>query len=449
MRADTLFVRPRRSPEDEDTVELKRDPYRPARPTRRGLGYVLRQTAGVDEAILDWVPEERHRYTRLGAIVLNTGLMAAVSMFVLLSSHSINVLLLIPAALLWGYIILTFDRWLVSNTHGMVGMSTGTFVMRLLISILMGLVVAEPLLLWMFGSDVHTQVNKDRTAIVNRYEGTLERCNPVSGGHPAGCTEEFLINVAGSPLPLLDTKTKAEAERKKITDAIAAIDAEIQRREDLARRECNGTSGTGLSGRVGEGPNCRQLRGETQKYINSSGRPQRQAELDAINAEIVKIDAELAAASQGYSLAVSGAIKTQVEAKVAEMEDPGLLDQVKALDQLGRDNVFVLIQSWLVRLLLVVLDCLPVLTKKMSRPTTYDGLLSRQLTIDNRLHDKHMQNRSEREVGDLEVQIQQNEHDVRVRKERIEEQGRDAEADRQASLDSQIEVLARRLRGDD
>ncbi|MGC4858199.1 DUF4407 domain-containing protein [Micromonospora sp. DT41] len=446
--SETVLIRPQA---DEDSVELKREPYRPARPAPRGPGYVLRHIAGVDETILDWVPEERHRYSRLGAIVLNTGLMAALSMLALLGSHDVPIVALVPAALLWGYVILTFDRWLITDTHGSSGMGTGKFIARLAISILMGLVVAEPLLLWMFNSDVQTQIGKDRTTLLDTYESTLKRCNPLSGEPPvdaSGCTKEYVLNVPGSPRPLLDSKVAAEEERDKAKQAIAAIDAEIQRREDLARLECNGTSGRGLTGRVGEGPNCRHLRGETAKYIASSNRPQQQDELNAVTAKIVGIDADISTVSQKYAEAVSKAIKDKVDAKEEKLEKPGLLDQVRALSQLADANTFVLLQSWLLRLLLVVLDALPVITKKLSRPTTYDGLLSRQLVIDEKLHQKTLKSRSDQALGDLDVQIQEIEHSVRVRRERIEEQGRDVEADRQATLDEQIEQLARRLRGD-
>lgn len=447
--SESVLIRPQFT--DEDTVEIRREPYRPAKPTRRGPGYLLRQLAGLDEAILDWVPEERHRYTRLGAIVLNTGLMAALSMLALLSSHDVPIAALIPAALVWGYIIVTFDSWLVSNTHGTAGLNTGTFLVRLAISVLMGLVVAEPLLLWTFKSDVDTQINKDRTSVVANFGTTLKRCNPLSGAAPSDatdCTREFLLNVAGNPQPLRDSLTTTETEREKIKTAIAAINTERTRREDLARRECNGTTGTGLSGRVGEGPNCRRLRTEADDYLRTSGLAQRQAELNAINTKIADLEVQVTDASTGYSAAVTTAIEEKVAGKKGDFESPGLLARVKALDALGAENVFVLIQAWLLRLLLIVVDCLPVLTKKMSRATTYDALLSRQLTVDSRLHDKHMKRRAEVEIGDLDVRIKENEHNIRVRMEAIEEAGRAAEADRQAGLDEQIEELARRLRGD-
>ena len=51
------------------------DTFRPAEPAR-GPGRWLRRVAGLNEAILDWVPEERPRYTWQGAIVLNTAILA-------------------------------------------------------------------------------------------------------------------------------------------------------------------------------------------------------------------------------------------------------------------------------------------------------------------------------------------------------------------------------------
>ncbi|WP_328341285.1 DUF4407 domain-containing protein [Micromonospora sp. NBC_00421] len=436
---------------DEDTGVLKRGPYRPGKPARRGVGYFLRHIAGVEESILDWAPEERHRYSLLGGVLLNTGLMAALSMLVLLGSHSVPVAALIPAAMLWGHVILTLDRRLVADTHGTSGMRAGMFLARLAISILMGVVVAEPLLLWMFSSDVNTQIGKERTSLIDTYEGTLKRCNTLSGeppADPAGCTREFALNIPGPPQPLLGSKSAKEAERVEIQEAIKVIDAEIRRREDLARRECNGTRGTGLSGQVGEGPNCRQLRSETATYIADSGRSRRQAELDATSAEIAKIDGQLSTVRQVYAEAVTATIKEKTEGKAAKLEKPGLLDQSRALEHLTSENRSVLVYSWLLRLLLVLVDALPVIIKRLSRFSTYDGMLSRQLIVDDRLHERTLKYHVEREIGDLDVQIQENEQAVRLRKERIEEHGRDAEADRQAGLDAQIEELARRLRGD-
>src|SRR5262245_41106021 len=97
------------------------DPAAPARPDASPWR-LIRRLAGVDEELLAWVPEERPRSTRLGAIIANTGLLAALSMFFALSTIvAMPWPYLVPTALLWGFIIINLDGWLVASTHGILG----------------------------------------------------------------------------------------------------------------------------------------------------------------------------------------------------------------------------------------------------------------------------------------------------------------------------------------
>lgn len=89
--------------------------FRPMMPKRR-IPRLMRRRVGVDEDILDWVPEERPRYTWLGFIVLNTGLLAGVAMhFALTSVTGASWWLLLPADLFWALMIITIDSWLISS----------------------------------------------------------------------------------------------------------------------------------------------------------------------------------------------------------------------------------------------------------------------------------------------------------------------------------------------
>ena len=79
------------------------------------IGRALRFLAGVDEALLNRVPQERAWYASLGGIVLGTATIAAFSMwFATSEAANINpVAALLPAAI-WFLFILIFDRWIVS-----------------------------------------------------------------------------------------------------------------------------------------------------------------------------------------------------------------------------------------------------------------------------------------------------------------------------------------------
>jgi len=84
------------------------------------VGRWIRVLAGVDEKLLDKVPQERARYTGLGGVVLGTATIAAFSMWFAISqllgfSHP----LIIFPVLIWFFFILNFDRWLVSSALGL------------------------------------------------------------------------------------------------------------------------------------------------------------------------------------------------------------------------------------------------------------------------------------------------------------------------------------------
>jgi hypothetical protein len=438
---ETVLIRRR---DEEGTAG---EPFRPAPPTR-GIGRAFRYVAGVNETILDWVPEERARYTRLGAIVVNTGLLAALSMTVLLRTVDLSPLLVVPVALIWGFVILSFDGWLVASTHGVLGMAKlRIFIPRLLISVLMGAVIAEPLLLWMFGPAIETEVEDQRDATVRVEESKYKVCNPATG-EPAtadGC-EDYLLNVGGSPQSIRAELSNVESERDALADTTESINDELTRREELARLECNGTKEDGTTGIVGEGPNCFRNRAEADRYRASSNLDEHQATLVALNERIDRLTEAEGDAGTAYAAAVKTAIEGRVDDLRSNREKIGILDEHQALGALADRSAFVFIGSWLLRLLLITIDCLPVLTKLMNRTTTYDTLLTRQLDIDARLHDKHVTEREQRDTGRADVAIQRNEHLVRTRMEEIDEATRKARADREAVLDDQIEALAARLR---
>src|SRR5437899_10840193 len=91
-------------------AEPTEGPDRPA-PPDWGLRRWLRVLVGIREDVLDWVPANRPHYTAFGVLVLNTGLLAAAAMFSALTKIvSVPLAALIPAALLWGWIILRIDR---------------------------------------------------------------------------------------------------------------------------------------------------------------------------------------------------------------------------------------------------------------------------------------------------------------------------------------------------
>jgi hypothetical protein len=419
--------------------------YRPALPDS-GIGRRLRVFAGVWEEILDWVPEERARYTRLGMIVLNTGIMAGASLLVALENvvHILWIFLL-PAALIWGYVIVSFDGWLIASTHGKLSRKWKVFAVRLLLSVLLGAFIAEPLVLWFFHPAIRTEIAHMHDDDAAGREARWVRCNPPSGGTPAGCSG-FLLSLRDSPTTVQGQLTQLQSERSTLKEQLDSLNGQLSAKQDLARRECNGNKGSGLSGRAGVGPNCHEDRREAEQFRTTNRMDQKQATLVSYDGQIDRLTEQLKQQGQAYR----GEIKTEIDKKMVEwrrgLGRPGLLDEVRALGRLSSRNMFVAYEQWLLRFLLVAVDCLPVLTKWLSGTTTYDVLYSRQLETDGRLHEKYLASRERKDSSFHDLRLKQADYDHHAKSEEINEAYRADRAQRETDLDDEVERLAARLR---
>ncbi|QUQ69491.1 DUF4407 domain-containing protein [Kutzneria sp. CA-103260] len=446
MPADTIDLE---SPVSQpDTGDLPVGLYRPVLPAR-GLGARLRGFIGVREDILDWVPEERARYTRLGAIVLNTGLMAALSLLVALTSiTSVLWVFLIPAALVWGYVIVSFDGWLIAGTHGLVNAAKlRIFIPRLAISVLMGAVIAEPLLLWVFQPAIHKEVLDNRQQEITAYTGQLTLCNPASGDVVATpACGDFHVNVAESPKSVQEQLDKTLASRDQLRAQVDEASSHLAGMEATATNECAGTKGPGLTGVIGDGAECKYDWNAANQYRVDSQLDQRQHDLTGLTNQVTALTANLAQAKTDYGRHVADAIAAQVRQKAADQGDIGILDEEKALETLSGRNFAVFAAQWLVRLLLIAIDCLPALAKMMSSSTTYDELLSHQLETARNLRHRYVSMRERRDSADNEVRVRHTEYGLHAKLERINEIDRLDRAQREADKQAHIEALAAKLR---
>lgn len=108
----------------EPPAQPEADPPAESAPPRRRLpqpqlGRRLRVLAGVDERLLDRVPQERAWYTSLGGVVLGTATIAAISMyFAITQAMGASSRLAVFPVLVWFLFIPNVDRWLVSRRLG-------------------------------------------------------------------------------------------------------------------------------------------------------------------------------------------------------------------------------------------------------------------------------------------------------------------------------------------
>lgn len=364
------------------------------------VGRRVRVMAGVDEALLDEVPEERNRYTGLGGVVIGTAAIAFVSMLAALTmvfGAGWTLVIAIPIALLWSALVGNFDRWLVSSGHGVMTWRQKAMVMfpRLIIAILLGVIIAEPVVLSIFGSAVEEQVKQTRQTENAAYEDSLRRCNPAPDAAgtipaaPAECTQKNMtLATAGAPTERMAERDSLTRQRAELAKKVAADNKELKRREDLARRECNGTGGAGLTGQAGEGPNCARNRAEADQFKTDSKLAENTAKVAALDDKLTTLTEQLGGASTTYAKELTQKIAAKVKERAAQQGHIGLLERLEALGVLKGKSAMLAISIWLVTLFFVVIDVLPALVKFLSARTTYDELFTRRLEMRKQAHEK-------------------------------------------------------------
>jgi hypothetical protein len=394
--------------------------YRPARPSR-GPGRWFRACAGISEEILDWAPSERARYTGLGVIVFNTGCLAAFAMFTALGKIvAAPPVFLVPVALVWGWMIFSVDRWLITSTHGVHGVSRLLILIpRLLLAILLAFTIAEPLTLRIFQNSLDSQVKTTRTTQLVSYESQLQSCNPVSGqwiGSP-GC-EAYHLTVANPPY---GDQQKLAAAKSQEADLAAQLATDQTRQQSLtttAQDECAGTSAPGSSGAAGDGPRCKAdwAAEKAQATITTA----KQAQLAAVQDTVGTLIQQTGAEQGSFATELNSAIQKKVAAKKADLGQVGIIDEWTALEQLSAQSAFVFFGHWLLVLVMLALDCLPVLAKLMSGSSAYDRLLADQIASDERIYTVDLRLREDTATLDKEVEIYLAEMTKRDRKRSLD-----------------------------
>jgi hypothetical protein len=290
---------------------------------------------------------------------------------------------LVPLAMLWGAFVLWIDCWLVSSSvGGRLRARLAAMLPRLVIAIFLGVLIAVPLELRVFQTAVMAEVQAQRQQQVQTLTSELKACNPVPGAPAAGSH----LNCAGQVLNLSPTSATIQQqlsqERTQATNLQTEITTETSQLlalQNTMNAECNGGSGTGLSGVFGDGPSCGADQQAVADFEKSHPIAQQQNQLDGLNTTIAQLEETVTAEQNADGRAVSSAIAERVhQASAAEgllPSDPiGLGERLKAMSALIAGTPFIGAASWFIRIFFVLIDSLPVLVKLLGGRTTYDRL---------------------------------------------------------------------------
>lgn len=348
--------------------------------------------AGADEEILAKCSDrERTKLVGVGATVLTTGVLAAgAATYVVNTMLRAPLLLAIVVGLLWGAAIMNLDRWLqvTLRRQRLPLLTLMSGVPRLALAVVVGFVISEPLVLGIFEKEVEAQAVSNNQAALATDRRKLDR-------HYSAIPR--LERRRDQLQTALDTDTsgavlKSNPQYQLLSTSYQSLKDRFASARDDALCELDRSCGSrsGPNGRVYQAKKLLvdHLRGQ----VRSRGRSLSRLRQRLLAEERDRLRGSHAASTG--QLATVKAELTRLTSRKAQADDTlrgkyggriGLLDRVEALSDLTRNNGSMQAIRWMLQLLIICLDSLPVLVKMMmlfGKESTYDRLIDQVDDID-------------------------------------------------------------------
>ena len=321
-------------------------------------------SAGADQEVLsqESCRTERYKYESIGTTVILTAIMAFCSggyaLFTVFGSLTISISL----GFIWGSIIFNLDRFFILTASQNKSSSKLQFwvgaVTRLSIAILLGFIVAKPLELRLFESEINQKISQQRRER-EREESRKDQDTP----------DVKRINKINEEI---DNLTR---EKNQASDALQK--ARIDAIEEI--------EGKGVTGKPGVGTIAK----ERQKNVETIEKSV--TFLDNIIQDLLKEKNSLIKKQQS-----SLSIKTPQK---KEWQEGSLLDRISALEALSKDDPAIAITNKLITLLLIIIEIAPVLVKILSKEGLYEKLLEKEII--DRMNQENLGKMAEKELSKM------------------------------------------------
>ncbi|WP_194396728.1 DUF4407 domain-containing protein [Microbacterium atlanticum] len=370
---------------------------------------------GAEGSVLDEVPTETPRFVQMFFVLAGTALVSAISMyFALVTGVRIAAFVAVPLALVWALIIFNLDRFLTStmrSTHN-VWRLIGLAIPRVIMAAVIGIVVAEPLVLQIFQNDIAREVNatnitqaqSDQDAVTSGPErqaldAASERVAALESQAATGVVDgaETTTASAAAAQASVDDLTAKLAEQQQVIDQARAIyQCEINGQGAGEVEGCSGVAGEGASSEAAEA----QLAAAQASYDDLAAKL-RSAQADLADAQASGTAAasaseeqnkqqardELPAAREQYQAALAAYDARAAEIASGNAGAVGLLSQIGALERLGEREPTLKWAHLLISVLFFMIELLPVIVKVLTSygdPSLYEkaDALRRQVALD-------------------------------------------------------------------
>ncbi|MFD0684378.1 DUF4407 domain-containing protein [Actinomadura fibrosa] len=362
--------------------------------------------SGARPDILDQCPSERGKYQGIGAAVLITAGMAAISMaFALSMAVKAPIAFAVVFAVLWGLAIMMLDRWLVTTIQRQDRRRHAFYLAapRLAFALLIGIVISTPLVLQIFKPEIDVQLERMKAAAAN--ENATDAQSGALGQRIARLDAEAkrLEGVIGS-----NGDTGADLNADPTIAGLRKQEGEALKRVSDARENLVCELG-GQRGRCkpGDGPIARQRKQQLddaeadlkrirdqiaarQKVLQSEGATSRQRNVETARQRLPRVREDLAAAQRERARLDAGFASSNADSD-------GLLLRLKALNELTGEQSTLFWAHLLLILLFTSIECLPIFVKLLLTLVPKKSLYEEILEIEEHRRRRVAEERARRE----------------------------------------------------
>ena len=344
-------------------------------------GQFLITLSGARPDILALCPSERIKFQSLGWAILITAGMAVVSMwFALTSAMGVAAYFALPLALLWGLVIMGIDRWLVTSLpHDQSSRKWLLATPRLVLAILIGSLISTPIVLRVFQSEINSQVSvikeNNEASFLSSQQHSSVQARITKWQNTVTNLEQVIASNGAQPInPANDPVVQGFTTQLNNERTVAA--------QDYHAWQCQLYGGCGSpqgSGPLAAASKQRYLADENQistltneisareKALQDNSAAAQQTRLQQAKNALPNAQAQLAAAQNEENSLLNNFQGTNSSTN-------GLLIRLEALDQLTAKGGSLSLVRWLLFLLFLVIEILPVSVKLMQRPGLYEQI---------------------------------------------------------------------------
>lgn len=273
---------------------------------------------------------DRNRYRIVGLSVLGTWLFATLAWAYFFSTAVGSAFAYLPLGVFMGFIILTIDRTLIKGINRSNKNKITPLLFRGLMAVTIGTFMAQPAVLYLFDQEVQLQTSLDNEG--RRMQKRNELDNLYAG-----------------------QKLSLSQQKAALDKALAAKYVEVNNARTNFLAE---TDGSGGSGKLGISTIALAKKAEYQKLESdySSLKTMLQPQIDSLQAQLGAIEDSIKLAQMNFDTLLNN----------------GFLTRIQALQNLVKDNDALAFRYYLIVVILMLIELMPVIAKTLLPAGTYD-----------------------------------------------------------------------------